>query len=865
MRKALFFLTLISLVVLPASILTAQEWYIDKPIVDIQFQGLDHFSFREIEGVTNPFIGKIFSDTLFWDLQSKLYALDYFEQLTPTAVAGDEEQNSVIIVFTVVERPLLDDIRIEGNSVVRRTDILEVILLKRSDVVTKTKVRQDEQAIIELYLSRGFPDIEVTSKTEQDAEENIIILTFEISEGKQTKVRTIQFSGNSFASENTLKGVMKSKEQSFFTSGLFEEKNLEQDRNGIERYYHDRGYIDAKVVNITREFEEAEEDRNFLVITYYIEEGNQYTYGGTTFEGNTLFSDDDLAELLHQSVGNVINRTKLEADFVRITDLYYNDGYIFNVINRQEIRDEENKTISYVISIVERGRAHIENIIVRGNTKTEDYVILREIPLQVGDIFSKDKILEGLRNLYNLQYFSAVIPDTPEGSEEGLMDLVINVEEGKTTDINFGISFSAAGGDFPVMGFVKWVDKNFCGHGQELSVGTEISQIKQSLSFGYTEKWLTGRRWSGGVDLSFQREENSGAYQDILFPIFSDEDYANGDAVPDPYDGHLVNPDTGEPATAQQIADGVAITDWEYARLQGDVIDPGYLMDYLSYDVSLGVNTGYTFHTPLGRFGTGTGLRTSLSRKGYEEEYEESLYRPFDPSIRDNIDSWKFENKLWLNLSWDRRDIIYNPTSGTYLGEQVSFVGGFLGGVKHYIRSTTKAQAYAKLLDFKIFEDSRFKLILALNSAFSIILPQFGKEEIYTDQNDLLYIDGMTTARGWSSAETGTGEALWDNWIELRMPVIEQYLWSDLFISGTGMWSKTDDLDDFSLDDFYFSMGGGLRLTIPGLPIGFYLVKRFSFADNNLSSIQWQTGNVFASSEEGSGLDFVISLTASMF
>ncbi len=861
MRKALFFLTLISLVVLPASILTAQEWYIDKPIVDIQFQGLDHFSFREIEGVTNPFIGKIFSDTLFWDLQSKLYALDYFEQLTPTAVAGDEEQNSVIIVFTVVERPLLDDIRIEGNSVVRRTDILEVILLKRSDVVTKTKVRQDEQAIIELYLSRGFPDIEVTSKTEQDAEENIIILTFEISEGKQTKVRTIQFSGNSFASENTLKGVMKSKEQSFFTSGLFEEKNLEQDRNGIERYYHDRGYIDAKVVNITREFEEAEEDRNFLVITYYIEEGNQYTYGGTTFEGNTLFSDDDLAELLHQSVGNVINRTKLEADFVRITDLYYNDGYIFNVINRQEIRDEKNKTISYVISIVERGRAHIENIIVRGNTKTEDYVILREIPLQVGDIFSKDKILEGLRNLYNLQYFSAVIPDTPEGSEEGLMDLVINVEEGKTTDINFGISFSAAGGDFPVMGFVKWVDKNFRGHGQELSVGTEISQIKQSLSFGYTEKWLAGRRWSGGVDLSFQQEENSGAYQDILFPIFSDEDYANGDAVPDPYDGHLVNPDTGEPATAQQIADGVAITDWEYARLQGDVIDPGYLMDYLSYDISLGVNTGYTFHTPLGRFGTGTGLRTSLSRK----KYEESLYRPFDPSIRENIDSWKFENKLWLNLSWDRRDIIYNPTSGTYLGEQVSFVGGFLGGVKHYIRSTTKAQAYAKLLDFKIFEDSRFKLILALNSAFSIILPQFGKEEIYTDQNDLLYIDGMTTARGWSSAETGTGKALWDNWIELRMPVIEQYLWSDLFISGTGLWSESADLDNFGLNDFYFSMGGGLRLTIPGLPIGFYLVKRFSFADNNLSSIQWQTGNVFASSEEGSGLDFVISLTASMF
>ena len=147
------------------------------------------------------------------------------------------------------------------------------------------------------------------------------------------------------------------------------------------------------------------------------------------FDGNVIFTDEELFEQVRMEEGDILNKTKLEADFSRVADLYYDDGYIFNVISKEEQRNETDGRIAYRVKIIEQGRAHIENITVRGNDKTKDHVILRELPLEVGDIFSKKKIIEGMTNLYNLQYFGVVEPETPQGSADGLMDLIINVEE----------------------------------------------------------------------------------------------------------------------------------------------------------------------------------------------------------------------------------------------------------------------------------------------------------------------------------------------------------------------------------------------------------------------------------------------------
>ncbi len=866
MRRALLSALILCLTVLPTFAQEQDTWYVGKPISDIRFEGLENVSRNDLSGVIEPFIGEKFENSLFYDLQSKLYALDYFESFSAEAEPATPERNEVVIVFSVIERPLVDSIEIEGNRFVRDTDLLDEILLKEGDMVTKSKVQADVESIRSLYLEKGFPNVEVEGEIEEVSEKRSNVV-FSIDEGARTKVKEILFSGNNFASDSTLKRLLSTKEQSLFASGAFQESKIAEDIQAIEEYYWDRGYVDAEVVNVDREVEEAE-DQNNLFLTFYIEEGKQYTYGGMTFEGNELYSDERLQEAVRQIEEKGLSKTKLEADFARVSDIYSSNGYIFNSITREEIRDEENRTISYEVKIVERGRAHIENIILQGNEKTEDYVIKRELPFEVGDIFSAQHIRQANQNLSNLQYFSTVEPNVVIGSADGLVDVILNLEEGRTTDINFGLTFSGATADFPIIGFFKWTDNNFRGMGQEFSIGTEVSSFTQSLTFSFRENWLFGRRWSAGIDLSAEHSLTTGEPQDFLAPVFSADD---PNAVPDPYDGSYVwsedAPDSnkaGQPYddTEAELSDYLendqVVTDYEYAVSQDSgSIDSSYLMDYDSYDVSLGVSTGYTFRFPQGRLGTSTRLSTTLSYVDYDRGSE----RPFDAETRNNYRTLRPITKWLLNATWDTRNLSYNPTEGYYLRQGVTFAGGFLPSSRDYVKTDTKAQGYITLFDVPVFENWNLKGVLAGSTSLSFVLnPFIGDYSAST--NDLLYIDGMTTARGWP--RTFNGRALWNNWLELRIPIVEQTVWWDFFFDGVGFWSETEDFISMGIEDYRFGFGGGARLTIPGLPIGLYLAKRFKFDSSGV--IEWQGGTVLSNDDNSqSGLDFVISFTTDLF
>lgn len=874
-------ISLMLLLSLTAGVVAAQDadWYVGKPIEDIRFEGLENVDSADLEAIIEPFVGRTYSDAVLLDLQRRLYALDYFQVIIPNAVRADEEGSAVILRFDVTERPVVEAVEFAGNSRVRAADLLDVVLLKPGDMITRSKLRLDEEAVRELYLERGFPDIEVSARTEPVEDESSETVVFSIDEGNQVTIREIRFSGNSFASESTLRGQMSSKQQSIFNNGAYQENLLEEDRRAIEAYYWDRGYIDAAVVDIQTELvEDEEEDRTFVVLTVYIEEGEQYTYGGITFEGNTIFSDEELAEVVRQQPGSVLNYSRLEQDFVRVADLYYESGYIFNEIDRQEVRDEANDTISYVVSIVERNRAHIENIIIKGNEKTRDYVLYRELPFQVGDIFSANRIRQGLQNLANLQYFSSITPEYPQGSAPGLMDLIINVEETSTADMQFGAAINPADEGFPVSAQIQFQDSNFLGRGQTLGAGLNIAVNRQSLSFNFLERWLFERRWSAGLDLTIDREIETGVRQDILYPVFSRTD---SNAVPDPYEGYYVfetrtdydgtTYEAGDvfpdPVTDTEIDEYDLITDYEYARdVEGSSfeIPEEYSMSYTEWDISIGGTTGYRFPTPIGRLSLSTGLRSGINYVTYDD----LVYRPFDFTIRDNLDRWQFVNQWPMSASLDSRDYYLSPSSGFYTSQAVRMVGGFLFGNRHYIRSDSNQQAYFTLFDVPVSSAWRWKLVLAANTQFSIILPQFWVPETYRSDpqepivgTDLLFLDGMFNARGWGTIRNG--EALWSNWLEFRMPIAENVLWFDTFFDAATIWQDRDSIGQGSIENMYFGFGAGLRFTIPQFPIRLYLAKRFRVQDG---AVQWQAGDFFDSDDRpGSGLDFVFSIGTGFF
>ena len=807
-------------ILFPLSAQDDEEWYIGKPIKDFSFVGLKTISLDELRPIVRSYIGKNFTLDLFWEIQGKLFALDYFDKIDADAKPADEGKSSVLIEFKVYERPAVSEIKIEGNRKVSTGSILDKVLIKVGDFTSDATINQDIVNIKNLYIEKGFPDITVEGKTEMDIEKNEAKVIFRINEGSETKIRKIRFSGNNFASEGTLKWQMQTKEQSLFVGGNFQESILQEDKGRIESYYKEHGYIDTKVAKIDRQTERDEENnRTHLIITLYIDEGDQYRYGGMTFEGNQIFSSKEIEDLLRLKVGEVLNTQKVESAYQRVVSLYTDNGYIYNMFHREEIRNESEKTISFHVTIKELDKAHIENIIIQGNQKTKNYVIMRELPFEVGDIFSVEKIRQGVLNLHNLQYFAAIDVKPVTGSATGLMDLIINLEEQSWADFRFAISFS--GGDFPIAGLIGFTDNNFLGSGKTIGFDAEASSIRQGVSFNFSDNHLFGRDWGGGLSVSFSHNLIKNVYQDIIPPLFEEVD------IPDPY---------------------TSMEEYEDA-LRGGLNIPSYaMMDYNTIDITLGLNTGYFLRTKVGRVGFNTGLSTTLTYLWYNDE----IYRPYSLSVRDNLYRWDFINTWGTTLYWDKRDIMHDPTAGFYLSQYFGFTGGFLFGARDYIKLQTRAEAFQTLFRIPVTENFDLAMVLALHSSIAFILPQFGGFFEVTPV-ELLAIDGMNIGRGWPY-QTGY-KALWDSSLELRMPLVKNLLGWTWFFDVVGTWPEISTMGNMSIEDYYFSFGAGIRFTIPGLPIRLYLAQTFQVIDGkvDLGTGDFSLGPL--------GLKFVIAFT----
>jgi outer membrane protein insertion porin family len=835
-RRALAAALLIAGSLVPLAAQEAGEWYIGKPIANVVFTGLVNVKADDLAAVTKPYLGQPFDYELFERLQNAVVALDYFERLEPIARDPDGTKTSVVLEFQVTERPAVTVVQVSGNSQVRTNEILEKVLLKEGDLVSATKQRADEESIRQLYLEKGYPEVSVSSRTEGGDAPGSVKVLFTINEGAQTKIREVRFSGNVWASESTLRSKIDTKAPTLFDAGVFQASKLEADKQKIVDYYTDHGFIDGRVERVEKTIESVD-GRNELVITVYVHEGDQYNYAGMSFEGNQVFPSPQLEALVTQRPGKPVSLQKVQDDFQHVVDLYTENGYIFNQIQRREVRDEAAKTVAYVVAITEYDKAHIERIIFKGNEKTSESVLRRELDIAEGDVFNRAKIVDGYRALYNLQYFTNVTLDTPAGSASGLVDLVFTVEETSTADINFGLTFSGAQDEFPISASVNWNERNFLGRGQTLGVKVEASTDTQLASLNFYEPWLAGVRWSGGVTLSVQHSTENDIMQDILAPVFSDDQ--EDIAAPDPY------------ATREEYLAALAA---------GESIPDEYLMSYELFEVSLALTTGYRLKTAAGQLG----VKGSVSSRLRYIDYDPLLYRPYEQSVRDNLGEFQFINRITPAVSLDGRDYYLNPTNGWYLSQSVGFTGGLLFGSRHYIRTDTALEGFLTLFKLPVFESWDWTVILAAHTSLSMLLPQYYYDpaegwtwDVVADSTDMLYIDGMTVGRGWRKLY---GEALWDNKIELRTPIAKNLLTGVLFFDAAALWNEVDDLGSIAIDDFCFSFGAGLRFTIPQFPIRLYLGKGFQVRDG---VVEWKQGDI--GTDPVWSLSFIISLGGDVF
>jgi outer membrane protein insertion porin family len=818
------------------------DWFTGKPISDFVFSGIKNTSRQELEALLFPYKGRIYDENLYLEILTKLFALNYFVNVDVSTQRADSG-SKVILIFTVTEFPVIGRINFSGNSAVRRSELSDVISTKITDFHSPVKIRADVEAIKNKYIEKGFPNANVTV-TETPSGDSSITLTFVISEGNKITIKSIEFQGNTRFSYSALKGQLSLKAKTLLNDGAFQEAKLLADIEAISKYYHDRGYIDAAVKDVTRTYD-TDEKGTSMTITFMIEEGSSFTFGGVTFEGNIIFSTEQLDKLIYSKTGDTLNFTKIMTDFQRVSDLYYENGYIFNTIERITNKDEQTNVISYNIFIVERGRAYIEDIVIVGNEKTKTDVILREIPLEPGDVFSKTKVMDAMRNLYNLQFFSMVMPDTLPGSAENLMVLVFTVEEQPTTDVQFGFTFSGSADpeSFPVSMMIKWNDRNVAGTGNQLGAEVNSSVVDTTnVSLNYLHRWIMGLPLSGGVDFSADYSRRFATMNNTA-PFF------NGDE------------------TNYAFPDGFQSYE-EY--IAHDRLPPkDYLMDFRQWYLSLGLSTGYRWNTFLGIAGINGGMRFGIVKNIYDN----ILFRPFDPALRAGNNEWMPKNSFWLSLSLDQRDIFYDPSNGYFFYNRAGFFGILSSEREHYIRDDLKIQYYYTLLNIPVTEKWNFKVIFAVQAGLSTIWKQPGRSSDSflppVEEVNKLSVDGMFVGRGWKNEYRNKGLLLLDNWLELRIPLIYGILAFDFFFDAAGTETtqgyyfgiNENGERNFTIDNWRFSFGGGLRFTIPQFPFRLGLAKRFRFRDGEFN---WEPGELFGDpNNPAKGVDLVISFVLS--
>jgi outer membrane protein assembly factor BamA len=152
-----------------------------------------------------------------------------------------------------------------------------------------------------------------------------------------------------------------------------------------------------------------------------------YYFGGITFSGNKVFSSEELSAVIETAYGNIITPKMFEKDFSEVEKLYYNEGYTDNSYDIKRIIN--GGIIRYEVYITERGRSYLEQVVIRGNNRISEEVIRENIPIKNGDIFSFNKIIEGLENLHNMDEFLMVVPDAIPGTMEDHIIVILEIEE----------------------------------------------------------------------------------------------------------------------------------------------------------------------------------------------------------------------------------------------------------------------------------------------------------------------------------------------------------------------------------------------------------------------------------------------------
>src|SRR3954468_22726724 len=413
------------------------------------------------------------------------------------------------IVVVVVENAVIGRIAFEGNKKVKDEQLSAEIQSKPRGTFSRPMVQSDAQRIAEIYRRSGRYDVRVTPEIIEQPN-NRVDLIFTVTEGSKTGVRSIEFVGNVAYSSYRLKDIIKTRESNLLSflggADVYDPDRVEADRDLIRRFYLKNGYADVQVVAALTEYDP---DKKGFLVTFKIEEGQQYRVASVDFQTSIATLDaNSMRSFSRVSVGSLYNAEALEKSVEEMQIEASRRGYAFAVVRPRGDRNFDQHTVSIVFAIDEGPRTYIERINIRGNTRTRDYVIRREFDISEGDAYNRALVDRAERRLKNLDFFKTVKISTEPGSSTDRVILVVDLEEKSTGDFSVSGGYSTSDG---ALAEVSISERNFLGRGMFAKAAVQYGQYARGGSLSFIEPYLLDYRVAGGLDL-FYREQLANSY-----------------------------------------------------------------------------------------------------------------------------------------------------------------------------------------------------------------------------------------------------------------------------------------------------------------------------------------------------------------
>lgn len=434
-----------------------------------------------------------------------LYRTGFFEDVR-MGRQGD------ILVITVTERPAINRLTLTGNKDIKTEDLMQGLTeigLAEGDTFDRLALDRVTQELTRQYNNRGKYNVLVTP-TVSNLDRNRVDVTINVDEGSAAKIRHINIVGNETYDQDTLRENWESGTSNWLSwyrrDDQYSREKLDGDREKLHNFYLDRGHLDFSEDSIEVAISP---DRQDMYITSGITEGEVYTVSEVEVTGDTVLPKEDIESRIFIREGQTFSRALLELSSDAIIATLSNIGYAFAQVNPIPEVNREDRTAKISMQVVPGPRVNVRRVVFRGNTRTSDEVLRREMRQFEGSWYSQAAIDRSRIRLQRLGFFesgSVSVETEPVPGSPDEVDVVFSVAETASGSFVFGLGYSQLAG---VTTSVQLSQNNFLGRGNRVSIEASRNLYLQRYAFSYVNPYFTDEGLSMGYNLWWREFDNS--------------------------------------------------------------------------------------------------------------------------------------------------------------------------------------------------------------------------------------------------------------------------------------------------------------------------------------------------------------------